>query len=410
MRVFLKKLGLSLSMNDPQWGRGSQNNNQGNKKPDTPPDLDQMWRDFSQRLNRLLGGKGNGGDGNGFPPGASAGRGVGLIAGIVVVIWLSSGFFIVQEGQTGVITRFGKLHVQTGPGLNWRWPTPFEAHEIVNSSQLRTLEIGFGSASSLKSKKESLMLTQDENIVEVQFGVQYTLKDAPDWIFNNRDQEETIRQVAETAIREIVGRTAMDMVLYEERDKLGPEVSKLMQQMLDRYKLGVQISNITIQSVQPPEQVQDAFNDAVKAGQDKERLKNEGQAYALDVLPKAKGDAVRLIQDAEAYRSRVVADAEGNASRFKQVLVEYQKAPAVTRDRMYLDTIQQILATSSKVMVDGKSGSNMIYLPIDKMIQQHTDKAAPGAAVAAPTNEIPTVELRAPKDSRSRDIRDREGR
>lgn len=401
-------------MNDPQWGRGSQNNNnQGNKKPETPPDLDQLWRDFSQKINRLLGGKGNGNDGNGggFPPNANAGRGVALIGGAVVLLWLASGFFIVQEGQTGVISRFGKFHGEMRPGLNWRWPAPIESHEIVNSSQLRTLEIGFGAASSLKSKKESLMLTQDENIVEVQFGVQYTLKDAPDWIFNNRDQEETIRQVAETAIREIVGRTAMDVVLYEERDKLGPDVSKLMQQILDRYKLGVQISNITIQSVQPPEQVQDAFNDAVKAGQDKERLKNEGQAYALDVVPKARGDAVRLIQDAEAYRSRVVADAEGNVSRFKQVLAEYQKAPAVTRDRMYLDTMQQILINSGKVMVDSKSGNNMIYLPMDKMIQQHAEKTAPAPSVmAVPTNDIPTVEMRAPRDSRSRDIRDREGR
>lgn len=399
-------------MNDPQWGRGSQNNNQGNKKPDTPPDLDQLWRDFSQKINRLLGGKGDGGDGNGngFPPNANSGRGVALIGGAIAALWLGSGFFIVQEGQTGVITRFGKLQSERPPGLNWRWPAPVESHEIVNSSQLRTLEIGYGAASSLKSKKESLMLTQDENIVEVQFGIQYTLKSAPDWIFNNRDQEETIRQVAETAIREIVGRTAMDVVLYEERDKLGPDVSKLMQQMLDRYKLGVQISNVTIQSVQPPEQVQEAFNDAVKAGQDKERLKNEGQAYALDVVPKARGDAVRLTQDAEAYRSRVVADAEGNVSRFKQVLAEYQKAPGVTRDRMYLDAMQQILSNSNKVMVDSKSGNNMIYLPMDKLIQQHAEKSAPAAVMPAPGNEIPTVELRAPKESRSRDIRDREGR
>ncbi|MGV3742701.1 MAG: FtsH protease activity modulator HflK [Burkholderiaceae bacterium] len=430
-----KKIGVKFSLNDPRWGRGSQNDDQppsqDGKKPnpnDGPPDLDQLWRDFNQRLNRLFGKRGGGGGGNG---GSGSGgfqpdmRGAGIGAGIVTVIalflWLVSGFFIVQEGQTAVVMSFGKYSHSTPAGFNWRWPYPIQSHEIVNVSQVRTVEVGYRSTVRNKQPKESLMLTDDENIIDIQFAVQYRLKSAPDWVFNNRDQEDIVKQVAETAIREVVGKSKMDFVLYEGREKVALDAGQLMQQIADRYKAGVQITNVTMQGVQPPEQVQAAFDDAVRAGQDRERQKNEGQAYANDVIPRARGAASRLMQEAEAYRSRVTATAEGDASRFKQVLVEYQKAPAVTRDRMYLETMQQIFANTTKVMVDAKGNNNLLYLPLDKLIAQtsgeisgnRTNAAVPGVAGVAPPNAAPPAEPAPQNDARSRDsrsARDREVR
>jgi modulator of FtsH protease HflK len=419
----MKKNGLKFSLNDPRWGRGSQDNeqnqNQDGRKPnDGPPDLDQLWREFNQRLNRLFGNKGGRGDGGGggfSPDMRSAGIGVGLISAIVLFLWLVSGFFIVQEGQTGVVMSFGKYSHMAPAGFNWRWPYPIQSHEIVNVSQVRTVEVGYRSSVRNKQPRESLMLTDDENIIDIQFAVQYKLKNASDWVFNNRDQEDMVRQVAETAIREIVGRSKMDFVLYEGREKVAFDVSQLMQQVLDRYKSGVQITNVTMQGVQPPEQVQAAFDDAVKAGQDRERQKNEGQAYANDVIPKARGAASRLLQESEAYRSRVVATAQGDASRFKQVLVEYQKAPAVTRDRMYLETMQQIFSNTTKIMIDSKGAGNLLYLPLDKLIAQSiandgTGKAdaASRAPVAAPPtpDTVQPMDTQRQSDSRSRDSRD----
>jgi membrane protease subunit HflK len=417
---FLKRIGLTLSLNDPQWGRGSKNNDDNGKKPnDGPPDLDQLWRDFNQRISRLFGQKGSGGDGGGngsfTPDAASAKMGAGIILIVFGFIWAASGFFIVQEGQTGVITTFGKYKGAgdlAKPGFNWRFPYPIQAHEIVNVSQVRTVEIGYRSNVKNKQPKEALMLTDDENIIDIQFAVQFKLNDAAKWLYNNRDQEEMIKQVAETAIREVVGKSKMDFVLYEGREKVAFDVNALMQKILTNYGSGVHITNVTMQGVQPPEQVQAAFDDAVKAGQDKERQKNEGQAYANEVIPKARGEASRLLQEAEGYQSKVVANAEGNASRFKQVLVEYQKAPAVTRDRMYLETMQQIFSSTSKLMLDTKSGNNMIYLPLDKLISQQdaptksVGSNTQNATVAAAPEQIPTVEMRFSKDGRSRDARD----
>ena len=415
----LKKIGLKFSLNDPRWGRGSQDNsqNQDGKKPDEgPPDLDQLWRDFNQRLNRLFGNKGGGrgGDGGFGSEMKGAGIGVGLIVAIVLFLWLISGFFIVQEGQTAVVLTFGKYSHMAPAGFNWRWPYPIQSHEIVNVSQVRTVEVGYRSNVRNKQAREALMLTDDENIIDIQFAVQYKLKNASDWIFNNRDQEEMVRQVAETAIREIVGRSKMDFVLYEGREKVALDVSQLMQQIVDRYKSGVQVTNVTMQGVQPPEQVQAAFDDAVKAGQDRERLKNEGQAYANDVIPKARGAASRLLQEAEAYRARVVANAQGDAARFKQVLVEYQKAPAVTRERMYLETMQQIFTNTTKLLVDAKGSGNLLYLPLDKLIAQSTaadaaaNKSTPGSVQVpvAPQTESGGSSI----ESRQRDARSRDGR
>jgi membrane protease subunit HflK len=424
----LKKIGLKCSLNDPRWGRGSDNNeppqNQDNKRPsDGPPDLDQLWRDFNQRINRLFGkrGGGGGGGGDGFRPDMrGAGIGAGIVAAIILFLWLISGFFIVQEGQTGVVMTFGRYSHMTPAGFNWRWPSPIQSHEIVNVSTVRTVEVGYRSSVRNKVARESLMLTDDENIIDIQFAVQYKLKNASEWVFNLRDQEETVKQVAETAIREIVGKSKMDFVLYEGREKVAFEVSQLMQQILDRYKAGVQITNVTMQGVQPPEQVQAAFDDAVKAGQDRERLKNEGQAYANDVVPKARGAASRLAQESEGYRARIIANAEGEAARFKQVLVEYQKAPAVTRDRMYLEVMQQIFSNTTKLMVDSRSSNNLMYLPLDKLLSQSAADAAarspapaPSTAPAPTVEPAPTLELPRANDARSRESRmsrDRETR
>ncbi len=388
-----KKLGLKFSLNDPRWGRGSQENEgegnrqNGGRPNDGPPDLDQLWRDFNQRLNRMLGGRGGRGDGGSGGPGDARGAGIGMgvIGAVIIFLWLVSGFFIVQEGQTGIVLTFGKYSHSAQPGFNWRWPYPIQSHEVVNLSQVRTVEVGYRSNVRNKLARESLMLTDDENIIDIQFAVQYRLKDASDWVFNNRDQEETVKQVAETAIREIVGKAKMDFVLYEGREKVAFDTSALMQQILDRYKTGVLVTNVTMQAVQPPEQVQAAFDDAVKAGQDRERQKNEGQAYANDVVPKARGAASRLLQESEGYRARVIANAEGEAARFSKVLVEYQKAPGVMRDRMYIDAMQQIFASTTKVMVDTKSNNSMIYLPLDKLIAQ----TAAESAAAAPVQPAP---------------------
>lgn len=429
----LKRIGLKFSLNDPRWGRGSQDNGQNNqdgRRPnDGPPDLDQLWRDFNQRLNRMFGnkgggrGNGDGGDGgDGFSPDMKgAGIGVGLLSAIVVFLWLVSGFFIVQEGQTAVVKTFGKYNHSTPAGFNWRWPYPIQSHETVNVDTVRTVEVGYRTNVRNKQPRESLMLTDDENIIDIQFAVQYRLKSASDWLFNNRDQEEMVKQVAETSIREVVGKSKMDFVLYEGREQVAFDANKLMQDILDRYNSGVLVTNVTMQGVQPPEQVQAAFDDAVKAGQDRERQKNEGEAYANDVIPRARGTASRLFEEASGYRQRLIATAEGDASRFKQLLTEYSKAPEVTRQRLYLETMQQVYANTSKVMIDAKGGGNLLYLPLDKLMQGAAAAAAVGeassavpAVPSAPTSSAQTVvppqlEQALQGDSRSRDnLRSRE--
>ena len=420
----LTRFGIKLSLNDHRWGRkpDSDPKAQDSKRPgEGPPDLDQMWRDFNARLNRLFGGKNNGDSGGPSkfrPDGKSAGATVVLIVTVIGMIWLASGTFIVQEGHRAVVTTFGQPNRDTaGPGLNWRWPAPFQAHETVNVSQIRTKEIGYRGTVRAKDLKEALMLTDDENIIDIQFAVQYTLKDPIAWVFNNRETDETIHQVAETSIREVVGKSKMDFVLYEGREKVAYDTQKLMQEILDRYKLGAVITNVTMQGVQPPEQVQGAFDDAVKAGQDRARARNEGEAYANNVIPRARGDAVRLTQDAEAYKSMVIENATGNASRFSQVVAESQKAPAITRDRMYLDTMQQIFTSASKVMIDAKANNSMLYLPLDKLIAQ---TAANDAAIGSksgpvqvsppvPAELLPPIEQVRQRDNRSREAsRDRE--
>ena len=424
----ISPLGLLMSLNDPQWGGGTGGNNDGNggrRPPQGPPDLEDLWRDFNRRLSDLFGNKGGGGnDGGGrmprpdFTP-RQFGGGIGLLLTLVAVVWLASGFYIVDASQRGVVLRFGKLKETTESGLRWRLPYPFESHELVNLTGVRTVEVGYRGSERNKVLKESLMLTDDENIINIQFAVQYFLKDPVEYLFNNRHPDDAVMQAAETAVREIVGKNKMDFVLYEGREQVAAQASKLMQEVLDRYQTGILISKVTMQNAQPPEQVQAAFDDAVKAGQDRERQKNEGQAYANDVIPKARGTAARLMQEAEGYKQRMIATAEGDASRFKQIVVEYSKAPEVTRQRMYLETMQQIYANTSKVMVDAKGQGNLLYLPLDKLMQATGAVAATPAAngdaqASRPAHELPAAERGDSKsDNRSRETlrsRDREGR
>jgi membrane protease subunit HflK len=360
-----------MSLNDPNWGRGGGNRGPGGGNQG-PPDLDELWRNFNRKLSDLFGRKGGGDGGGHFPEPPSAkmlGGGASVIIGLVLAIWLASGFYIVVEGQRGIVLTFGKFSNESDPGLRWRLPWPLQTNEIVNLSQVRTLEIGYRNSVKTKVLKESLMLTDDENIVDLQFAVQYTVRSAREFAFIVKRPEETAAQAAETAMREIIGRSKMDAILYESREDIQLRAHRLMQQVLDRYKTGIEVSRVTIQNAQPPEQVQAAFDDAVKANQDRERQKNEGQAYANDVIPKARGTAARLTEEANGYRQRVIATAEGDASRFKQVLAEYAKAPAVTRERLYIETMQQVLSSTSKVMLDYKGGGNLLYLPLDKLMQ-----------------------------------------
>jgi membrane protease subunit HflK len=383
-----------------------------------PPDLEEMWRDFTRKLSSFFGlGKKNGGDpGNGFQPDArSAGVGVGLVALIVVVVWLFSGSFIVQEGQMAVVTTFGRYSHTVGAGWGWRWPYPIQANETVNFTQTTTVEIGTTSGSSSTGLRDSAMLTQDENIVDVRFSVQYSLKDARAFLFENRKPAEAVVQAAESAVREIVGSSRIDSVLYEQRGALTAALVKSIQSQLDTLNAGILIANVNIESVNPPEQVTAAFSDVVKAGVDRDALKNDGQAYANHVIPAAQGDAAHLRENALGYKARIVNAAQGDADRFKAIYAEYQKAPGVTRDRMYIDAMQDVYANVTKVMVDTHGGANLIQVPLDKLTQA---AAATATAAAAPseaaTSATVTVSPNDPAaDARSRDnsrTRDRDSR
>ncbi len=401
-----------MSLNDPQWGK------RGNEGP---PDLDELLRNLNAKLNGLFGRKGSNQPptrGDGGPK--MGGGGIWLLIALVFLIWIASGFYIVDASNRGVVLRFGKYHETTQPGPRWHLPYPIETVEIVNLSQVRTVEVGYRNNVKSKVLKEALMLTDDENIIDIQFAVQYILKSPEDFLFNNRGTDDAVLQAAETAIREIVGKSKMDFVLYEGREQIAANAAALIQSILDRYRTGIQVSKVTMQNAQPPEQVQAAFDDAVKAGQDRERQKNEGQAYANDVIPRARGTASRLIEEATGYRTRIVNVATGEADRFKLLLKEYDKAPEVTRSRMYIDTLQQIMSSTNKVMIDAKGNGNLLYLPLDKLMQSTAPATAgtgssgtgetpgstarqPDSAAAAGKPEPPTADYRSRDSFRSRE-------
>lgn len=422
-----------FNLNDPRWGRGDEPA-EGDPKPGEsddarprgqrpqgsnqgPPDLDELWRDFNRKLGGLLGGKGGGGkrSGGGGPPSfnpspKSAGIGAGLIGIVALLIWLGTGFFIVQEGQQSVITRFGKYSQTVGAGIQWRLPYPIERHETVAVTQLRSVDVGRDAVVPATGLRESSMLTADENIVDIKFVVQFRLSDARAYLFESRDPEAAVIKAAETAVREVVGKMKMDAALVEERDQIASRVRTLMQTILDRYKVGVVIEGVNLTHVRPPEQVQAAFDDVLKASQERDRAKNEAQAYANDVVPRARGAASRLSAEAEGYRARIVGQADGDAQRFRSVLAEYQKAPQVTRDRMYLDAMSGIYSNVTKVMVDSKAGSNLLYLPLDKLMQQAAQSPMTSSASTAPTSSAPTPAVPSTTTNGNARSRERESR
>ena len=386
----------------PAW---AQRNNEG------PPDLDEVFRDLSQKINRLFGKSGGNNNNNTPNDDKSLDLPILPIIGLVFAIWMATGFYIVDQGSLGVEQKFGKYTQTTEPGPRWHWPFPFESVEVVNMEQVRRSEVGYrsngdGAGGKTKVPREALMLTEDENIIDLQFAVQYNLKNAKDFLFNNRSVEGdggSVMSAAETAIREVVGKNKLDDLLQ----KGLADTSERMQSILDSYKTGVKITSVSLQSAQPPEQVQEAFEDVNRANQDYQRQINEGQAYANDVIPKARGNASRLAAEAAGYKLKVENEAKGNANRFELILAQYIKAPEVTRQRLYLDAQEQILSSTSKVLVDQKGGNSLLYLPLDKLME--ATKASPKSVNVNQTaaSESSNQNDSAPEQTLSRD---REGR
>ena len=350
---------------DPWGGRGDQG----------PPDLDEVVRKMQDKLGGIFGGrKGKGGSGSG---GSGPGfAGFGLILGIAAVVWLFSGIYIVDTGKQGVVLRFGAFSEITSPGPHWRIPYPIDQVEVVDVEQRRFVEIGYRSGgsgqSSVSVPREALMLTKDENIVNIQLAVQYQISDPRRYLFDVRDPQAVLKQTAESAIREVIGTSKMDFVLKEGRADVVSRTREVMQRMLDAYNSGLLVSDVNLQDAQPPEEVQAAFSDAIKAREDKERFKNEAEAYANDIIPKARGGAARQMQEAEGYKESLIAKAEGEASRFTQLLTEYQRAPEVTRKRLYLETMESVLGRTNKVIIDSEGANNLMYLPLDQLMKPAT--------------------------------------
>jgi len=388
-----------FSINDPRWGRGDgngENKGQDPKRPqeqkrpskdkdgEGPPDLDEMWRDFNKKLAGLFGKKPAGG-GPRPDNGRTAKIGLGIVVGALIAIYLGSGVFVVQDGNVGVVSRFGKYEGQADQGVHWRLPYPFESHEIVNTSQIRSVDIGRNNTLTQANVRDASLLTHDADIVDVRFAVQYQIKSATDYLFRNLDPEQNVTESAQAAIREIAGTHSTDELLFKDHEALRAKLVDRIQASLDSYKTGLQVTGVTIQSVQVPAQVQPAFEEAAKVRQDNERAVDTAKAYADQLLPRAKTDAARMIDEAKGYSNRAVSQAQGNAERFKQVYAEYSKAPAVIRQRMYLDTMQQIYSRATKVFVDSKSSNNVVYLPLDKLVdanRQRANAAAPASGAS----------------------------
>ena len=377
---------------DPWGGR---NNEQG------PPDLDEVVKKLQQKLGGLFGGSGGSGAGSSSGSGAGMGSGgFGLAVLLLAIVWGVSGFYTINEGTRGVVLQFGAYNETTMPGLHW-YPRFIQSVELVNVDNVRSTELGVRG-------DESLMLTQDENIVDIKFAVQYQVKDARDYLFNVRDPDDTLRAAMESAVREVVGKSEMDFIITDGRADAVDKSKRLMQSILDQYQSGLVISSLNMQDAQAPQQVQGAFADAVKAREDEVRFKNEAEAYANDVLPKARGQAARLLEEANAYKEQVIAEAEGETARFLSVLAQYKLAPSVTRKRLYLDTLESVLSQSSKVVVDTKGNNNLLYLPLDKLMQRDPDAAPrlskPGSSYQQP--QLPQQDETVLRDERrTREVR-----
>ncbi|MBT5190336.1 MAG: FtsH protease activity modulator HflK [Proteobacteria bacterium] len=356
------------------WGQGNGQNQ--------PPDLDEVLKDIQKKFSGIFGGKGGGGGKSGGSLPSFSSKAIAPISIIVLGLWFATGFYVVEQGQQAVEMRFGAYKTVKEAGLRWHMPYPIESVEVVNIQQIRTVEVGYRTSARSNQAttvgREALMLTADENIIDIHFAVQYDIKDPRELIFNVAETYDlVVRGATESAVREIVGRNTMDFAITGGRAEIAQETKSLLQQILDRYDTGINIKAVEMQNAQPPAEVKSAFDDAVKAREDEERFKNEAQAYQNDIIPRARGAAARLEQEAAAYKATVVAKARGEASRFLQVLDEYTKAPDVTRDRLYLDALEDVYSNSTKLVIDQKSGgNNVMYLPLDQLIRKNSGSMA----------------------------------
>ena len=382
------------SGNKDPWG--DRNNQSG------PPDLDEVIKKISNKISGMFGGGKSGGNGVGGGPSAGGSIPFSLIGGIIAVIWFLSGIYIVEEGKQGVILQFGAFSEITDPGPHW-YPRFIQTVDIVDVEGSRSINLG-------RKASEALMLTQDENIIDVKFTVQYKVKNPKDFLFNVRTPDATLVQATESAMREVVGKNKMDFVLKEGRPEVAARTERLIQEILDGYQTGILVTNLNMQDAQPPEQVQGAFDDVIKAREDRETKINEAEAYANDIIPKARGKAARMVQEASAYRDQTIARASGETNRFKKILTEYERAPKVTRERLYLETMESVLEKSNKVMIDVKKGNSLLYLPLDKIGANNSRRSVP---LYEPTpqgvNESTTSTPTSAGDSRDR-FRQREVR
>lgn len=375
------------------WNQPGGDKDPWTKKPGNqgPPDLDELLRKLSGRFGGVFGGRSGAGGGAG--KGSSVG--LGLLIGIIVIVWLASGFYIVGAGEAGVVLRFGAYQYATGPGPHWHIPYPIESREIVNVTEIRF------------AQHKATMLTQDENIVDVELAAQYLVKSPEDYVFQVRLPEVSLSQAMESAVREVIGKSEMDYILAEGRAQIAEDTTQLMQGILDAYRTGLLVTSVNLQQAQPPEEVQDAFADAIKAREDEVRFRNEAEAYKNAIIPQARGEAARIEQEANAYQERVTANAEGDAARFLKLKAEYEKAPQVTRERLYLDALESVLSKSGKVMIDVKQGANLLYLPLDKLITQAGQTAA---QMTDRTNMSSRAQASGAMEPRARRPRLREGR
>ena len=393
-RSFWLRVRAMLSISDPRWGRSDGNGNRqrpndpkrGQGDAEGPPDLDELWRDFNRRLARLFGGKGEGGGspGDRRPDNGRAARiGVGIVIGVLIAIYFGSGVFVVQEGQAGVVLQFGQYRSTVSTGVHWRLPYPFQTHELVNVAQTRAVEIGRGNAVSDAGVKDASMLTRDGDIVDVRLVVQYQVKSPTDFLFQAADPDRSVAQAAQAAVRAFVGTQSTQAVLNANRDALGVQLADAIKRALERDRTGLAVTGVAVQRIDPPQQVQAAFEDVARARADRDRAKREAQAYANDIVPRAKTDGQRAIEDAKTYAARVVADARSDAERFKAAYAQYAKAPAVVRERMYRDTMRDIYSNSRKVFVSGKGGATV------NVTLENAASAAQAAAASAPASAAP---------------------
>ncbi|WP_058557073.1 FtsH protease activity modulator HflK [Thiohalocapsa sp. ML1] len=374
------------------WGSGP--NNAG------PPDLDEIVRKLQERVSGLLGGrKGGGGAGGGGGGGADISkRTIGIIAAVLFIVWLFTGIYIVDPAERGVVTRFGAYAKTTGPGPHWHIPFPVESVQIVNVDEISSF-----------SHKAS-MLTKDENIVDVELTVQSRIEDAANYLFQDQSPEKTLRDATETVVRKTIGGSKLDFILTEGRSAVAATIRERVQDLMNQYKTGLLVTSVNMQPAKPPDPVKGAFDDAIKAREDKERIENQAQAYSNEILPQARGEAARAIADAKAYRDRVIAEAQGQASRFTAVLTEYSKAPDVTRERLYLETIAGVLSANNTVLLDVPGGDSLMYLPLDQLMRKSEPRQAnlspaSGLSQSSTTASTSTPDPRARANARERSSR-----